>query len=89
MNPASNGIVRLLLGLVSGALVTAGWLSPEGVESFITMGEYVLGGLVAIGTGAWTLYAKRAASAEAKQIAAKVIVADVPIAAEIAAEKEK
>lgn len=93
MSPEISGQLRQLLGAVAAFMVAAGWLAADKVDAFVGYSVsgvgLVVGGITLVLPFYLSWKAKKPESPEAKVIAAKVIVAKVPIAVEVAQEKEK
>jgi hypothetical protein len=93
MTPETSGAVRHILTAIGVLMVSLGWIEADKVEALVgNVMAIVLpfAGVVVTAVPIWlSIRAKQAASKEAKLIAAKVAVAGVPIAPEIAAEKAK
>lgn len=93
MNPETSGYLRHLLTGIGVMMASLGWVEADKVEALVGNVMSVLVPLVGVVVTVVPFYlsyrAKQAASKEARQIAAKVIVAEVPIGPEIAVEKAK
>lgn len=93
MNPETSGYLRHLLTAVGVTMASLGWIEADKVEALVGNVMAFIVPLVGVVVTVVPFYlswrAKQVASSEAKQIAAKVAVAGVPIAAEIAVEKAK
>lgn len=89
MNPDTSSLTRTLLKVAGGALATYGAMSAADVANLIHLMEAAVGAALALWGAIWSAWANRPASKEAKQVAAAVIVAKVPITQEVAAAKAK
>lgn len=92
MNPANKSLIRGLFKLIAGALVAWGLIDAQTSEQVEGQLDLILDGVVAVAGGLMFIAAqfasrkaKQAESKEAKQIAATVAVAGVPIKTEVAA----
>lgn len=93
MNPETSGYLRHLLTGLGVMMASLGWLEADRVEALVGNVMSVIVPLVGVVATVVPFYlsyrAKQVESKEAKQIAAKVAVAGVPIAKEIAIEEAK
>ena len=84
MNPDTSSGIRSFLKVIGGALGTYGAMDAADVATLVNTAEMFFGAAFALWGVIWSIWAKRPKSTEAKQVAAAVIVAEVPIAREIA-----
>ena len=92
MSPETSGAVRHIVTAIGALIASLGWIQADAVEALVgnVMALIVpLVGVVVTVVPIWlSVRAKQASSAEARLIAAKVIVAQVPLAAEIKIVKD-
>jgi len=84
MNPDISSGIRSFLKLIGSALATYGAIDAADVATLVNVAEIFFCAAFALGGVIWSIWSKRPKSEEARQVAAAVIVGDVPIAREIA-----
>jgi len=85
MNPDISSGIRSFLKLVGSALATYGAIDAADVATLVNIAEVFFGAAFALWGVIWSIWSKRPKSEEAKQVAAAVIVADVPFRRELSA----
>ena len=85
MNPDTSSGIRSFLKIIGGALGTYGAMDAADVATLVNTAEMFFGAAFALWGIVWSIWAKRPKSAEAKQVAAAVIVSEVPIQAQVQA----
>ena len=85
MNPDTSSSIRSFLKILGGALGTYGAIDAADVMTLINVAEIFFGAAFALWGVVWSIWSKRPKSEEAKQVAAAVIVSEVPIQAQVQA----
>lgn len=85
MNPDISSGIRSFLKLVGSALATYGAIDAADVATLVNIAEVFFGAAFALWGVIWSIWSKRPKSEEAKQVAAAVIVAEVPFQRELSA----
>jgi len=89
MNPDTSSGIRSFLKIIGGALGAYGAIDAADVATLVNVAEIFFGAAFALWGVVWSIWSKRPKSSEAKQVAAAVIVSEVPITAEVMAERLK